>query len=67
MNTIFKYNASAKFSVKELRSGLNSNKFSLLDVYLHEKGLSVKLHVPNIFKNHHIVTKRTPSTVACDE
>ena len=36
MNTIFKYNANAKYSVKDLRGGHNSNNFSLLDVYLDE-------------------------------
>ena len=34
MNTIFKYNANAKYSVKDLRGGYNSNNFSLLYVYL---------------------------------
>ena len=38
MNTIFKYNANAKYLVKELRGRHNSNKFSLLYVCLDEKG-----------------------------
>ena len=36
MNTIFKYNANAKYSAKDLRSGYNSNNFSLLGVYLDD-------------------------------
>ena len=42
MNTIFKYNANAKYSVKDLRGGHGSNNFLLLDVFLNEKGPSVK-------------------------
>ena len=38
MNTIFKYNANAKFLTKDLKGGFNSNNFLLLDVYLDEKG-----------------------------
>ena len=56
MNTIFKYNANAKYSTKDLKGGYNSNNFSLLDVYLDEKGTSVKIQLPNIFKDHHIST-----------
>ena len=37
MNTIFKYNANAKYSTKGLRGGHNSNNFSLLDLHLDEK------------------------------
>ena len=37
MNTIFKYNASTKYSTKDLKGGYNSNNFPLLDVYLDEK------------------------------
>ena len=61
MNTI-KYNASAKYSTKDLKGGYNSNNFSLLDVYLDEKGPSVKIQLPNIFKDHHIVAQPKPTT-----
>ena len=37
MNTIFKYNASTKYSTKDLKGGYNSNNFPLLDVSLDEK------------------------------
>ena len=62
MNTIFKYNANAKYSTKDLKGGYNSNNFSLLDVYLDEKGTSVKIQLPNIFRDHHIVAKPRPTT-----
>ena len=55
MNKIFKYNANAKYSTKDLKGGYNSNNFLLLDVYLDEKGLSVKIQLPNIIRDHHIV------------
>ena len=42
MKTIFKYNTNAKYLTKDLKGGYNSNNFSLLDVYLAEKGPSVK-------------------------
>ena len=67
MNTIFKYNANAKYSTKDLKGGYNSNKFSLLNVYLHEKGTLVKIQLPNIFSDHHIVAQQTPTTVGYDE
>ena len=67
MNTIFIYNANANYSTKDLRSGHNSNKFSLLDVYLDGKGSSVKTQLLNIFKGHHIVTKPRPTTAGYDE
>ena len=67
MNTIFKYNANAKYSTKDLKGGYNSNNFSLLDVYLDEKGPSVKIQLPNIFKDHHIVAQPSPTTVDYDE
>ena len=63
MNTIFKYNANAKYSTKDLKGVYNSNNFSLLDVYLDAKGPSVKIQLPNIFKDHHIVSQPTPTTV----
>ena len=62
MNTIFKYNANAKYSTKDLKGGYNSNNFSLLDVYLDEKKTSVKIQLPNIFKDHHIVAQPKPTT-----
>ena len=67
MNTIFKYNANAKYTTKDLKVSYNSNNFSLLDVYPDEKGPSVKIQLPNIFKDHHIVTQSTPATVGYDE
>ena len=67
MNTIFKYNANANYSTKDLKGGHNSNNFSLLDLYLDEKGPSVKIHLPNIFKDHHVVAKPSPTTVGYDE
>ena len=67
MNTIFKYNANAKYTTIDLKGSYNSNNFSLLDVYLDEKGPSVKIQLPNIFKDHHIVTQSTPATVGYDE
>ena len=66
MNSIFKYNANAKYSTKDLKGEYNSNNFSLLDVYLDEKGQSVKIQLPNIFKDHHIVAETSPTT-CCDE
>ena len=66
MNTIFKYNANAKYSTKDLKGSYNSNNFSLLDVYLDEKGPSVKIQLANIFKDHHIVAN-PKSTTAGDE
>ena len=62
MNTI-KYNASAKYSTKDLKGGYNSNNFSLLNIYLDEKGPSVKIQLPNTFKEHHIVPQPTPTMV----
>ena len=67
MNTIFKYNANAKYSTKDLNGGYNSNNFSLLDIYLDEKGTSVKIQLPNIFKDHHILAQPTPTTVDYNE
>ena len=62
MITTFSYNANAKYSTKDLTGGHNNINFSLLDIYLDEKGPSVKLQLLNIFKDHHIVAK--PSTAA---
>ena len=57
MNKIFKYNANAKYSTKDLKGGYNSNNFSLLDLHLDEKEPSVKIQLPNIFKHHQIVAQ----------
>ena len=62
MSTIFKYNANAKYSTKDLRGCYNSNNFSLLDVYLDEKKTLVNIQLLNIFKNHPIVAKPRPTT-----
>ena len=67
MNTIFKHNVNAKYSTKDLKGGYNSNNLSLLDVYLDEKGTSVKIQLLNLFKDHHIVAQPTPTTVGCDK
>ena len=67
MNTIFKYNAKAKYSSKDLKGSYNSNSFSLLDIYLDEKGTSAKIQLPNIFKGHYILAQPTPTTVGYDE
>ena len=48
--------------IKDLKGVYNSNNFSLLDVYLDEKGPSVKIQLPNIFKDHHIVAKPKHTT-----
>ena len=67
MNTIFEQNANAKYSAKYLKSGYNSNNFSQLDIYLDEKGTSVKIQLPSIFEDHHIVSQPTRTTVGYDE
>ena len=67
MNTIFKYNANAQYSVKDLRGEYNSNNFSLLYVYLYERGPSVKIQLPSIFENHQTVAKPGPTAVGYDE
>ena len=67
MNTIFKYKANTKYSTKDLKGGYNRKNFSLLDVYLDEKGTSVKIQLPNNFKDHHIVAQPTPTLVGYEE
>ena len=67
MNTVFKYNANAKYSTKDSKGGYNSNNFSLLNVYLDEIRPSVKIQLPNIFKDHHILAQRIPTTVGYDK
>ena len=64
---MFKYNANSKYSNKDLRGRHNSNNFSLLDVFLDDKGPPVKIQLSNIFKDHHIVTKPSSTTVGYDE
>ena len=66
MNTIFKYNANAKYSTKDLKGGYNSNNFSLLNMNLDEKGPSMKIQLPNVFKNHRKIAEPNP-TIAGDE
>ena len=61
---MFKYNANAKYSTKDLKGGYNSNNFSSFELYLDEKGTSVKIELPNIFKDHHIVAQPAPTTMA---
>ena len=63
MNTIFKYIDNAKNSTKDLKGGYSSNNFPLLDVYLDVKGRSVKIQLPNIFRDHHIAAHPRPATV----
>ena len=67
MNIIFSYNANVKYSTKDLKGRHNNINFSLLDIYLHEKGPSVKIQLSNIFKDHHIVAKPSTTSVGCDE
>ena len=67
MNTIFKYNVNAKYSTKDLKGVHNNINFSLLNIYLEEKGPSVKIQLPNIFKDHHIVAKPSTTAVGYDE
>ena len=62
MSMVFNYNANAKYSTKDLKVGYNNNNFSLLDVYLDEKGTSIKIQLLNIFRDHHIVAKPNPTT-----
>ena len=61
MNRIFKYNVNAKYSTKDLKGGYNSNNFPLLNVYLDEKGPSVKIQLSIIFKDGHIIAKPKPA------
>ena len=61
MDPIIKYNANVKYSTKYLTGGYDRNNFSLLDVYLHKKGPYVKIQLLNIFKDHHIVAKSSPT------
>ena len=67
MKTMFSYNANAKYLTKDLKGGYNNIYFSLLDVYLNEKGPSVKIQLSNIFKDHHIVAKPRTTSIDYDE
>ena len=67
MNTIFKHNANAKYSTEYLKGGYNNINFSLLHVYLDEKGRSVKIQLLNIFKDYRIVAKPSTTAVGHDE
>ena len=63
---MFKYNVNGKYSTKDLKGGYNSNNFSLLNICLDEKGTSVKIQLPNFFKDHCIIAK-SKATIAADE
>ena len=63
----FSYNANAKYSTKDLKGGYNNINFSLLDMYLDEKGPSVKIQLLNIFKDHDIVAKPSTTSVGYDK
>ena len=67
MNPIFRYNSNAKYSTKDVKGGHNTNNFSLLDIYLNKKRLSVKIQLLNIFKDHHIIAKSSLIVVGYDE
>ena len=67
MNTIFSYNASAKYATKDLKDGHSNMNFSLLVLYLDEERPSVKIRLLNIFKDHHIVVKPSTTAVGYDE
>ena len=67
MNTIFSYSANEKYSTKDLKGGHSNINFSLLDIYLNEKGPSTKIQLPNIFKDHYIVSKPSTTSVGYDE
>ena len=64
---ISSYNANAKYSSKDLKGGHDNINISLLDIYLDEKGPSVKIKLQNIFKDHCIVAKSSTTAVGYDE
>ena len=66
MNTISKYIANAEHSSKDLKGGPNTINFSLLDIYLNEKGQSVKIQLLNIFNDYHIVAQTSTTAVGFD-
>ena len=61
------FDANVKYSTKDLKGGRKNINFSLLDIYLHEKGPSVKILLSNIFKDHHIVAKPSTTSAGYDE
>ena len=63
-DVIFKNSANVNYYTKDLKGDYHSNNFSLLDVYLDQKGPSVKNQLPNIFKDHHIAKPKP--TIAGD-
>ena len=67
MNTTFSYNRKGNYLLKDLKGGYNSINFLLLDIYLDEKGPSVKTQLLNIFKDHHIVAQISPTSVGYSE
>ena len=66
-NMIFKDSANAKYSIKDLKGGHHSIKFSLMNIYLDEKRPSVKIQLLNIFKDNHIVAQTSPTAAGYDE
>ena len=64
---MFNYNSNAKYSTKDLKGGHNTDNFSLLDVYLNEKGPSVKIQLLNILNDHQIVAQPRSTSVSYDE
>ena len=67
MNRTFKYHSNVRYLTKDLKGRSNSNDFSLLDVYVNEKRPSIKIQLLNIFKDHLIETKLSPSVKYYDE
>ena len=67
MNTTFSYNVNAKYFTNDLKGGHNSINFSLLNIYLDEKGPSINIQLLNIFNDHHIMGKPSTRTVGYDE
>ena len=51
----------------DLKGEYTGSDFSLLDVFMNEKGPSAKIQLLNIFNDHHIVAKLDPTAVAYDE
>lgn len=66
MNLIFKCNGNTKYLAKDLKSVYTANNFSVLDLYLNEKRLSVKIHLLNIFKDHDILAYSGPAAISYD-
>lgn len=64
MNPIFKYNGQTKYSAKNFKGGYTSNNFQ---VKLNEKRRLSKTRLLNIFKDHQIVAKSSPTMFGYDE